>query len=198
MSNFLKLCYALTVAGVFVVSVIYLRGDGPAPTGNIRIISRLDEYTRAANPIMPNTIPTFLMQRGSTGIVSAEWTPAIDNSTEAPPIPVETVKPVNEVELRKGFCTASITRLVRQQYPGIYDDLADEELVKSVLKQHPEYKDRVCILPVWVDATPHEIVKYEVEPQSPLAIPRKVLIYASAITAVFAIAAFVALSRLFG
>src|SRR5712691_3978921 len=132
MSNFLKLCYALTVAGVFVVSVIYLRGNAPGPTGNIRITSRLDEYTRAANPTMPNTIPTFLMQHGSTGIVSAEWTPAIDNPTAPPPpIPVETVKPVNEAELRKGFCTASLTRLVRQQYPGIYEDLTDEELVKS-------------------------------------------------------------------
>ncbi len=194
MSNFLKLCYALAVAGVFAVSVIYLRGSAPGPTGNIHILSRLDDYTRAANPTIVNTIPTFLMQRGNVGIVSGEWTP-IDNA-EPPPIPVETVKPVNEVELRKGFCTASLTRLVREQYPGVYDDLADEELVKSVLKQHPEYKDRVCILPVWVVATPHEIVKYEVEPQSPLAIPRSVLIYASAITAVFAVAAFIALRRL--
>ena len=67
MSAFTKVAYVTSVAGVFVVSVIYLRGD-ILPTGDIRVTSRLDEYTRASNPNVPNTIPTFLMQPGSTGI----------------------------------------------------------------------------------------------------------------------------------
>ncbi len=194
MSAFLKVCYGTLVAGVFVLSVIYLRG-GPEATGNIRVLSRLDEYTKASNPTIPNTIPTFLMQAGSTGVLAGEPTRSADNSTEAP-IPLSAISPLNEAEVRKGFCTARLTTLVRQQYPGTYDSIPDAELEKSVLKLHPEYRDRLCVLPVWVEATPHDIVKYVVVQQSRFAVPSAVLLWASLITAGVAIAVLVVYNRL--
>jgi hypothetical protein len=192
MNAFWKIVYVVLVAAVFAASVVYLRGDNP-PSGNIRVTSRLDEYTRS-NPTVPNTIPTFLMLAGSTGIVPADS--STSTGAEAPSIPVEMVKPVNDAELKKGFCTASTTVLIRQQYPGIYDDLSDAELLKSALRQHPEYKDRICILPVWISAAPHDIVKYDVMGSVTMGIPPRVLYLASGITVAFAIVLGVLISKL--
>ena len=197
MSAFWKIAYVVLVLGVFAGSVVFLRGDNPPPTGNIRITARLDEYTRKSNPSVPNTIPTFLMLPGSVGIVPSNSSAQPSaGGAEAPPIPAESVKPVNEAELKKGFCTASTTVLIRQQYPGVYDDVPDADLMKSVLKQHPEYRDRICILPVWIDATPHDIVKYETTSTSPFALPPRILYMASGVTLAFAIALGVLISTL--
>lgn len=189
MSAGAKVVYIVSVIAVFIVSVIFLRGSAPAPpTGNIHIVSRLDEFTRSADPDVENTIPAFLQQPGSVGIIPADASGEA-GAAEPPAIPVETVKPVNEAELRKAFCTPTLTRLIRQQYPGMYDDIADGDLVKQVLKTRPEYQDRVCVLPVWMPM-PRYIVKYQVDSQalSRLAIPRTTLMWAAGITAAFAIA----------
>src|SRR5204863_5898938 len=133
------------------------------------------------------TIAAFLQQPGSVGIIPVEASPE-SGAADLPPIPVESVKPVNEVELRKAFCTPTLTRLIRQQYPGMYDDIPDADLVKNVLRTRPEYQDRVCVLPVWMPA-PHFIVKYQVDSLSlsRFAISRTTLIWAAGITAGFAI-----------
>ncbi len=183
MSTGAKIVYVVSVVAVFIVSVIFLRGNAPAPpSGDIRIVSRLDEFTRAADPDVENTIPAFLQQPGSVGIIPVE------PGDDPPPIPVESVRAVNEAELRKAFCTPTLTRLIRQQYPGMYDDIPDQDLVKNVLKTRPEYQDRVCVLPVWMP-TPHYIVKYQVDALSlsRFAISRTTLIWAAGITAGFAI-----------
>jgi hypothetical protein len=183
MNTFAKLGYLVSVAAVFAASVYFLRGDAPPPTGNIRVAARLDEFTRA-NPDSENTIPGFLGSPGRLGVAPAT---APGDPNEAPPIPVESVKPISESDLKQGFCTASTIRLIRLQYPGLYDDIPDPDLMKSVLKQHPEYRDRICVLPVWVTAQPHDIVKYSLASVSSSTIPRSVLYYASGITVGFAI-----------
>jgi len=192
MNNLAKLGYLVSLALVFAASVYFLRGEGAPPAGNIRVTSRLDEFTRS-NPDSENTIPAFMGQLGRVGVVPAT---VPGESSEPPPIPVETVKPISESDLKQSFCNASTIRLIRLQYPGLYDDIPDPDLMKSVLKQHPEYKDRICVLPVWVTASPHDIVKYNLESVSAGAIPRKVLYYASGITVGFAIALGLLISKI--
>jgi len=36
---------------------------------------------------------------------------------------------------------SQLTDLIRKKYPGAYDDMPDDELEKSILSKHPEYKD---------------------------------------------------------
>jgi hypothetical protein len=202
---------AAFVAGlvvVFFVSVRLLPGTGDAPQGNIRIVARLDDYTRKSNPRIANTIPTFLTQPGRLGAVpptaaaAPEGVVADPASGEAPaaepaaPPPVLTthdITPVNEVELQKGFCTATLVGLIRQRYPGSYDHMPDAELEKTVLETRPEYRDRVCVLPVWITADPRDIVKYEVEAAGPLGGTR--FFFAGIITAVFGLSAGAAILR---
>jgi hypothetical protein len=93
-----------------------------------------------------NSIPGFLALRGRVGIV------------EGP----STIKDLSEAELQKGICSASLPLLIRQQYPGTYDGWKDADLERTVLAKHPEYRDALCILPTWIDAAPHDIVKYEI------------------------------------
>jgi hypothetical protein len=215
---------------VFFLAVRLLPGSEGGPQGNIRIVSRLDEYTRQSNPQIANTIPTFLTQPGQLGAVppdpaapapaaapdaapvavanaaAAETAsnPTHTGSTAAPaaganavseePSPAarvlttRDVKPVDEIELQKGFCTATLVKLVRQQYPGSYDNIPDEELEKTLLDTRPEYRDRVCVLPVWIEAHPHDIVKYELE-AGPLGLDRTKFFFAGLVTAVAALTA---------
>lgn len=158
--------FVAALALVFAAVATLLQGEAPSGEGNIRVLLRLDEYTRKSNPGFGNTIPTFLMQPGLLGALSAEAVAGPDDAANDPTaVPVPTtndVRPVDETELRQGFCTSSLARLIRQQYPGFYDDMPDEELEKTVVKKRPEFKDRLCVLPVWINAGPHEIIKYEV------------------------------------
>jgi hypothetical protein len=233
------------VAAAFAGSVMLLRGGVSETDGEIRVLSRLDEYTLKSSPSIPNTIPGFLAQEGGTGVLPADVPAAPDGSpaeaapsspatgsapaspaapppatpttppaasgtppsapapgeTASPgakptpdlapePIPVSAVQPLNEVELQKGFCAATLPRLVRTQYPGTYDSIPDDELEKSLLKLHPDYKGRICVLPVWFTANPHDIIKYEVR-QDAAAIPNTVWIYSGLIAAAFGLVAVV-------
>lgn len=104
------------------------------------------------------------------------------------------VKPISESELQKGFCTASLTALVRQRYPGTYDSIPDSELQNGVLKQHPEYKGRLCVFPAWITASPHTIIKYEIE-RAVIAMPPSIWIWSGGFAAVFGILLLLAYKR---
>jgi hypothetical protein len=57
--------------------------------------------------------------------------------------------------------------LVRQEFPGYYDQIPDDKLEQAVLEKHPDYRDRLCALPAWMDVTPHDIIKYEMKALPP-------------------------------
>lgn len=186
---------------VFVMSAMLLPvGDAGDAQGTIRILARLDEYTRNSNPRIGNTLPTFLSQTGLLGVVPAPPLVLPDDGAQAPsepaPFTTDDITPISEVELQKGFCTATLARLVRQQFPGSYDDIPDDELERTVLEKRPEYKDRVCVFPVWIAADPHNIVKYEVEPRGPLAFNLRRWAWAGLIAAAFGALGLVGYRRL--
>jgi hypothetical protein len=82
--------------------------------------------------------------------------------------PTDPVRPIDEAELRQGFCSPRLSALVRYEYPGFYDDWSDAELEQVVLEKYPDYADRLCMLSSRLDAGPGEVVKYEFKPRPPL------------------------------
>ena len=190
--------FVTALALVFAAAATLLPADVRDPQGNIRVLSRLDEYTKRSSPDVANTVPTFLSQPGLLGVLPAA-APLPEGGSEAftpRMFTTNDIKPINQAELQKGFCTASLSRLVRHQFPGSYDDIPDKELEQTVLAKHPDYKDRLCQLPVWVDAAPSDIVKYEVEPPSRPASGGARLVWAGLITAAIGAVAFAVYWRL--
>jgi len=153
----LKAFFGLAVIGVVAVLVLFTHTE-PLPTReNIQVLNTLDGFTRAAGPDSANTIPMFLTSAGRLGVLAA-------TGTDTDP-----VKSIPESDLNQGFCTQSVVRQVRHEYPGFYDDWPDAKLEKTVLEKYPEYADRVCVLSVRFDATATDVIKYELKPRSLLA-----------------------------
>ena len=213
-----KIGFAVAVLIAFAISAKVLRDRVPEAQGVIKIVARLDEHTFKEGPEVKNAIPSFLDLPGAVGILPdpvvapadpaappttppptpPAGTPAPDPAAppvaEAPsdqPIALADIKPLAETELQKGYCTSSLTKLVRQRYPGTYDGIPDEDLEKSVIKQHPEYKGRICVFPAWITASPHTIIKYDIE-RGVKAIPASIWLWSSGIAAMFGLALFAA------
>ena len=157
----LAACLIAAVGLAFGVSALMRTPHNQAPREtDIHVLSRLDEHTTNAGSRMRNTIPSFLALPGKLGVLESEVAP----SPTRPGDPVTTssiVKEIKEVELQKGICSPNLPLLVRQQFPGSYDDWPDDKLERTVLKTHPEYRGKLCVLPAWIDVNPHDIVKYE-------------------------------------
>jgi hypothetical protein len=160
----LAACLIAAVGLAYGVSALMPSRDQASPTqDDIRILARLDEHTTNAGPRVPNTIPSFLALPGRVGVLESDVPPSLERPGD-PVSPVSSnqiVKEIKEGELQKGFCSSSVPRLVRQQFPGAYDDWSDDKLERTVLRTHPEYRGRLCVLPPWIDAKPHDIIKYE-------------------------------------
>jgi hypothetical protein len=120
---------------------------------------------------------------------------AVAETSPDAPIPLTAVQTLVATELQKGYCTISLTKLVRQRYPGTYESIPDADLEKSVLKQHPEYKGRMCVFPAWITASPHSIVKYEIV-RGVTVVPPSIWIWSGGIAAAFGVALLVAYKRL--
>jgi hypothetical protein len=145
------------------------RGELPRIPKNTSSILRLDDFTRNTDRAVRNTMPAFLALPGDVGTLSADGT---------------AIRDVDANELRNVVCTPSLAVLIRQEFPGYYERIPDDQLERSVLEKHPEYRDKLCALPAWMDATPHDIVKYRLKPLPPLR--ASVVLWS-----VFAMAAFV-------
>jgi hypothetical protein len=217
-----KIGFAVAVLIAFAVSAKVLRDRVPEAQGQVKLVARLDEYTIKEGPGVKNAIPSFLELPGNVGILPAPVAPPADATVPASPatpaapaggtpvpeaapppaaeppseqpILITDIKPIVETELQKGYCTASLTKLVRQRYPGTYDGIPDEDLEKSVLKQHPEYKGRICVFPAWITASPHTIIKYDIE-RGVKVIPASIWLWSGGIAAVFGMALFAAHKR---
>jgi len=155
---------ALLLAATAATAVMLLKssaGDAPKAPAKIKVLRRLDEFTKNAGPKVRNAIPAFLSIPGRIGVLEP-------NEDDAGAVPViRHIKEISEVELAKGICSPSVPVLIRSLYPGAYDNWPDAKLERTVLAKHPEYRDKLCILPLWIEATPHDIVKYELTPRTP-------------------------------
>jgi len=145
-----------------------------------------DPSAAASSATPAGSASTAAAPAASTPAPEAAAPPATEPSSDQP-ILITDIKPIAETELQKGYCTSSLTKLIRQRYPGTYEGIPDEDLEKSVLKQHPEYKGRICVFPAWITASPHTIIKYEVV-RGVKAIPPTIWLWSGGIAAVFGVA----------
>lgn len=150
----LKGLFGVAVMAVLASGVLYTHRDLPATRENVHVLTTLEAYTRGAGPDAGNTIPGFLGSAGMAGALAPTGT------SDDP------VRAIDETQLREGFCSRSIARQVRYEYPGYYEGWPDDRLERSVLEKHPEYANRVCSLSSRLDATPGDIIKYELKSRS--------------------------------
>lgn len=148
----LKTLIVVAMLGAGAVMVAITHRD-PRPTrGNIHVVAALDDFTEDAGPTASNTMPAFLALPGAVGVLA----PSSDLD--------EPVQAIDESELRGGFCTRSVARQIRHQYPGYYDSWSDDKLESVALEKYPEMRQQLCTLSYKIDATPAAIVKYELKP----------------------------------
>lgn len=150
----LKSFFVVAVAALFAATAYTTHRNRQPVRGNIDVIISLQGFTRGVEPGVKNAIPPFLSAAGKLGALPVTGSPA------------DPVRPIDEAELRQGFCSPNLATLVRYEYPGYYDDWSDEKLEQGVLEKRPEYSDRFCMLSSRLDAGPDEVVKYEFKPRS--------------------------------
>jgi hypothetical protein len=150
----LKVLFAILVLSAGYALVRYTHHEPVAVRENVEVLTTLDGFTRNAAPDSPDTIPMFITSAGRLGVLSATGEPS------------DPVKAIPESDLRLGFCSRSVVRQVRHEFPGYYENWPDDKLERTVLEKYPEYADRVCVLSVRFDATASDIVKYDVKPRS--------------------------------
>lgn len=150
----LKVLFVGAVLAVGAALVQFTHTDPLPVRANVEILTTLDAFTRNAASDSGNTIPLFMASAGRLGVLSASGTPS------------DPVQAVAESELAEGFCTRSIVKQVRHDYPGYYENVPDDKLERMVLEKHPEYTDRVCALSVRFDHAAGDIIKYEMKPRS--------------------------------
>jgi hypothetical protein len=175
---------AALLTGLVLVVVIARLAFATAPLGGVEVVRSLDDHTRQYAQDADNAIPSFLELPGALGIVATDHQSALGSGPASSSTHV-VVTPLNRVELLKGFCTARLADLVRQQYPGSYAEVPDAELEQLVLEKHPHYRDKVCVLPAWIDATPQEIVKYQITSAAATAFDPEAWMRAAIAAAVF-------------
>jgi hypothetical protein len=170
----LKIAWAIGVIAVAALMIGITQRDPLPRRGNIHIVSTLADVTEDAGPTAANTMPAFLALPGAVGALQS--TSDVDEPVEA----------LDERELRQGFCTQSVSRQIRHQYPGYYDEWPDDKLERVALEKYPEMRDRLCALPYAIDATPAGIIKYELKPR-PFAMAAAMWMLTALATLAFAV-----------
>jgi hypothetical protein len=114
-----KAVVAVGAIAVCVLTVWMLnRGELPRIPENTSSILRLDEFTRHSDRTVRNTTPAFLELPGAVGALSADG---------------RAIHDIDENELRNVVCAPTLAVLVRQEFPGYYERIPDEQLEHSVL-----------------------------------------------------------------
>jgi hypothetical protein len=114
---------------------------------NVEIIRTLDDHTRTADN-SGNAITSFLGLPGTTAVLEPTMTAN------------DLLKPLSDADLQTGFCSASLARQIRYQFPGFYEGWADDRLERVALEKYPEFQDRLCVLPISLGVSPDDVVKY--------------------------------------
>jgi hypothetical protein len=114
---------------------------------NVEIVRTLEEHTRTADN-SGNAITSFLGLPGTTAVLEPTMTAT------------DLLKPLSDADLQTGFCSASLARQIRYQFPGFYEGWADERLERVALEKYPEFQDRLCVLPISLGVSPDDVVKY--------------------------------------
>ena len=141
------LLFLILVGGVGYVVVTYTHHPLPPTRANVDIVSTLEGHTKSAGNA-GNAITTFLTLPGTVAVL--EPTMTVDDR----------LKTLSDADLGGGFCSASVARQIRYEFPGFYENWPDDKLERVALEKYPEFQDRLCVLPSQLGVGPDDVVKY--------------------------------------
>jgi hypothetical protein len=137
----------MLVGGAGYGVVTYTHHPLPPTRANVEIVSTLEGHTKGAG-LSGNAITTFVTLPGTVAVLEPAMTAT------------DLLKPFNDADLEQGFCSASLAKQIRYQFPGFYESWPDDELERVALEKYPEFQDRLCILPTQFGVSPDDVVKY--------------------------------------
>jgi hypothetical protein len=170
----LSLLFLILVGGAGYGVVTYTHGPLPPTRENVEIVATLEGHTKSAGNT-GNAVTSFVKLPGTVAVLEPTMTAK------------DLLKPMSEADVAQGFCSASIARQIRYEFPGFYESWPDDKLERVALQKYPEFQDRVCILPSQLGVSPDDVVKYRLRPRS---VVEWVILWSRTllITAVFAMA----------
>jgi len=119
-----------------------------APTvENIEIVATLEGHTKSAGD-SGNAITSFLSLPGTVAVLEPTMTAK------------DLLKPMNDAELEAGFCSTSLAKQIRYQFPGFYENWPNDKLERVALEKYPEFQDRLCVIPSQLGVSPDDVVMY--------------------------------------
>jgi hypothetical protein len=142
------LLFLILVGGAGYGVVTYTHLPLP-PTGeNVEIVATLEGHTKHAGAAVGNAIPGFLALPGTLAVLEPTMTRK------------DLLTPLSEADLEKGFCSASLAKQIRYEFPGFYENWPDNRLERVALEKYPEFQDRLCVLPSQLGVGQDDVVKY--------------------------------------
>ena len=149
----LTLLFLILVGGAGYGIVTYTHHPLPTTRGNVEIITTLEGHTKSAGT-GGNAIPAFVALPGTIGVLEPTMTAT------------DLLKDLSDADLGKGFCSASLAKQIRYEFPGFYESWPDDKLERVALEKYPEFQDRLCVLPSQLGVSPDDVVKYRLRNRS--------------------------------
>jgi hypothetical protein len=149
----LILLFVVAVGGAGYGVVTYTHHPLAPTRENAQIVATLEGHTKQAGRA-GNAIPGFIRLPGTIAVLEPAMTAT------------DLLKPMSDAELANGFCSASIARQIRYEFPGFYESWPDDKLERVALEKYPEFQDRLCVLPSQLGVSPDDVVKYQLRPRS--------------------------------
>ena len=142
-----RLLFLILVGGAGYAVVTYAHYPLPPTRANVEIVSTLEGHTKSAGNA-GNAITTFLTLPGTVAVLEPTMTAD------------DLLKTLSDADLGSGFCSASVARQIRYEFPGFYENWPDDKLERVALEKYPEFQDRLCVLPSRLGVSPDDVVKY--------------------------------------
>lgn len=166
------LLFLILVGGVGYGLVTYTHRPLAPTIENIEIVATLEGHTKSAGD-SGNAITSFLSLPGTVAVLEPTMTAK------------DLLKPMNDAELEAGFCSTSLAKQIRYQFPGFYENWPNDKLERVALEKYPEFQDRLCVLPSQLGASPNDVVIYRLRART--SVERTILwSRTAAITGLFA------------
>jgi hypothetical protein len=147
------LLFLILVGGAGYVVVTYMHLPLAPTRENVEIVATLESHTKSAGKA-GNAITSFVNLPGTVAVLEPTMTGK------------DLLKPLSTTDLETGFCSASLARQLRYQFPGFYESWPDDKLERVALEKYPEFQDRLCVLPVSLGVSPDDVVTYRLRPRT--------------------------------
>jgi hypothetical protein len=144
----LALLFLILVGGAGYGVVTYTHLPLPPTRENVVIVATLEGHTKNSGAAVRNAIPGFIALPGTLAALEPTMTAK------------DLLTPLSETDLEKGFCSASLAKQIRYEFPGFYENWSDARLERVALEKYPEFQDRLCVLPSQLGVSPDDVVKY--------------------------------------